>query len=71
MSGGKVLSPEEIGARIDKVDIKSIEAVQSLVRSSKPTVVVYGDTAYAPQYDAIVAKLAGPKLPSGGAAAKK
>jgi len=66
MSGGKVLSAEEIGALIDKVSDAQIKSVQALVRSSKPTVVVYGDTAYAPQYDAVCATLAGPQLPSGG-----
>jgi processing peptidase subunit alpha len=71
MSGGKgVLSAEEIGGLIDKVSASQIEAVQGLVRTSKPTVVVYGDTAYAPEYDSLCATLAGPKLPAGGAAKK-
>lgn len=66
MSGGKVLSAEEIGGLIDKVTDAQIKSVQALVRSSKPTVVMYGDTAYAPQYDAVCATLAGPQLPAGG-----
>merc|ERR1711959_241941 len=56
---GKVGSPADFAAMIDKVTDSDILAVAKKCASGKPTLVSYGDISYVPHYDAVAAAMAG------------
>merc|ERR550514_1345122 len=72
---GKVGSPTEFAAMIDKVKDADLAAVAKKCLATKPTLVAYGDISQVPHYDAVAAAMGSassgaPKLPKAEAKAK-